>query len=463
MSHSLLRTEWRLLSRDRALGTLLVILIAASAYGIYNGWAMVRSQSTTIAAVQEDARIRMEEALAKHAKMQQPAAGAEQPSRMRSQPLGAMMGPQYAVLPPAPLGIFGTGQTDLSGFYAVVTSRQQNVTPTDEIDNPVHLMAGRFDLTFVLLLLYPLLIMGLLFNLVSGEREQGTLRLIAAQPVRMTRVMWTKLAVRCEVVLAVPALIAFGAVIFADADLVRAMLWLAVALCYGAFWVAVSLLVNAFGRTSAGNAAVLLAVWLLVIVGVPAAQQMVVSANHPPPSEITLVAAMRAAQDDANKRGDELVKELYFEHPELAPVEGEQGMRQFMNRRMAIDKHVQKAVQPVIDAFDRDFAERQALAHRYRFLSPALTVQAALEDVTGTGADRQRDFRRQLSAFQTEWREYAQTLDATAAAAPKFQFQEESVSAVAQRVMPGLLVMLVIAAVLSVVASRRLSRVSRLL
>jgi ABC-2 type transport system permease protein len=471
MSHSLLRTEWRLLTRDRALATLLTILVAASAYGIYNGASMVRFQADTSAALQQDARTRMDEAIAMHAQMQQPAAGGEQPGYMRrAQPLSSMMGTQYAILPPAPLGILGTGQTDLTGFYAGVSARQQNAAPTDEIDNPVHLMAGRFDLTFVLLLLYPLLIMGLLFNLLSGEREQGTLRLIAAQPVRMTKVMWSKLAVRCGVVAAVPAVIAAGAVLLAEAEVARALLWLAIALCYGAFWVAVSLLVNAYGRTSAGNAAVLLAVWLLVIVGVPAAQQMLVSVNHPPPSQITLVAAMRAAQDEANKRGDDLVKELYFEHPELAPVQGEHAARQFYNRRMAIDLHVQKAVQPVLDAFDRDFVERQALAYRYRLLSPALTTQAALEDVTGTGMDRQRDFREQLRAFQDEWRTFAQreqlvslqTQDGQADV-PRFGFQEEPLAEVAARATPGLLVMLMLAAAMAGLASRRLSRVSRLL
>ncbi len=462
MSHSLLRTEWRLLVRDRALGTLLVILVAASGYGIYNGLEMVRFQSATSAAVQEDGRARMEEVVARHEQMQRPAADGETQSPMaRAQPLSSMLGTQYAILPPAPLGMLGTGQTDLSGFYAGVSARQQNAAPTNEIDNPVHLMAGRFDLTFVLLLLYPLLIMGLLFNLVSGEREQGTLRLMAAQPVRMIRVMWSRLAIRFAVVAAVPAAIAACAVLLADAEGARALLWLAIALCYGAFWVAVSLLVNAYGRTSAGNAAVLLAVWLLVIVGVPAAQQMLVSANHPPPSEITLVAAMRAAQDEASKRGDDLVKELYFEHPELAPVSGEQDARRFYNRRMAIDLHVQKAVQPVIDEFDRDFSERQALAHRYRFLSPALTAQAALEDVTGTGMDRQRDFREQVSAFQAQWRTFAQAQDG--AQIPRFEFSEAPLSSVTARVMPGLLVLLALSAILAGVATRRLSKVSRLL
>jgi ABC-2 type transport system permease protein len=306
--------------------------------------------------------------------------------------------------------------------------------------------------------------MGLLFNLVAGEREQGTLRLIAAQPARMTKVMWSKLAVRCAVVAAVPAAIAVGAIGLADAEPGRALLWLATALTYGAFWVAVSLLVNAYGRTSAGNAAVLLAVWLLVIVGVPAAQQMLVSVTHPPPSEITLVAAMRAAQDDASKRGDELVNQLYFEHPELAPVEGEQGARQFYNRRMAIDMHVQKAVQPVLDAFEKDFEERQTLAHRYRFLSPALTAQAALEDVTGTGTDRQRNFRDQVSVFQEKWRAFAQAQEGEGRPGiPRFEFREESLSAISARVFPGLLVMLALAAVLAGVASRRLAKVSRLL
>ena len=44
---------------------------------------------------------------------------------------------------------------------------------------------GRFDLAFVLIYLYPLLILALTYNLLSAEKEQGTLALALSQPVSL--------------------------------------------------------------------------------------------------------------------------------------------------------------------------------------------------------------------------------------------------------------------------------------
>lgn len=83
-----------------------------------------------------------------------------------------------AVLPPAPLPLLATGQSDLSpGHETVVLWRL--ATPADtrsELENPSHLMAGRFDLAFVLVWLYPLFLLALVYDLMAGDQEAGTLR-----------------------------------------------------------------------------------------------------------------------------------------------------------------------------------------------------------------------------------------------------------------------------------------------
>src|SRR5262249_17746989 len=154
----------------------------------------------TIAALEQDTRARRGKALAQHEEILHSAQLSESDvAILRARPLGDTLGTQYAALPPAPLGALATGQTDLYGFYARVSGRELSAEATEEIDNPVHLMSGRFDLTFVILVMYPLFIMGTLFNLVVGEREQGTLRLLAAQPVPTTRVIAVKAALRCAI------------------------------------------------------------------------------------------------------------------------------------------------------------------------------------------------------------------------------------------------------------------------
>ena len=78
---------------------------------------------------------------------------------------------------PAP-GELGAGV--VGGHLGACPSFQQN----GEVESPLNLMVGRFDLTFVVIYLLPLLVLALSFNVLSEEREQGTLALTCCSPCR---------------------------------------------------------------------------------------------------------------------------------------------------------------------------------------------------------------------------------------------------------------------------------------
>ena len=66
-------------------------------------------------------------------------------------------------------------------------------------------MVGRFDLAFVTVYLLPLLVLALSFNVLSEEREQGTLALTLSQPVSARDVVGAKLAFRALLVVGLAA------------------------------------------------------------------------------------------------------------------------------------------------------------------------------------------------------------------------------------------------------------------
>ena len=72
---------------------------------------------------------------------------------------------------------------------------------TTEIENPNRLLAGRFDLAFVIVFLYPLLILTLSYNMLSAEQEQGTLALTLSQPVSLRTLVSGKVLLRALVLL----------------------------------------------------------------------------------------------------------------------------------------------------------------------------------------------------------------------------------------------------------------------
>ena len=71
------------------------------------------------------------------------------------------------------LPLLATGQSDLSpGHETVVLWKLAAPADTrSELENPSHLMAGRFDLAFVLVWLFPLFLLALVYDLMAGDRE----------------------------------------------------------------------------------------------------------------------------------------------------------------------------------------------------------------------------------------------------------------------------------------------------
>jgi ABC-2 type transport system permease protein len=90
--------------------------------------------------------------------------------------------PHVAVNRPDPLGGLTVGKSDLLPYYRVFAGVPQNdLYHSSEIQNPMVLAAGRFDLAFLVTVLLPLLIIAVSYNLLprvpgAGDRAHGRSR-----------------------------------------------------------------------------------------------------------------------------------------------------------------------------------------------------------------------------------------------------------------------------------------------
>jgi ABC-2 type transport system permease protein len=248
----------------------------------------------------------------------------------------------------------------------------------------------------------------------------------------------------------------------------RLALWAAVVLAYGAFWFAFALTVNAIGRGSATNAVSLLAAWLTAVVLVPSLYSALVTARHPSPSRVELTVALRRASNAATERASVLLQKYYQDHPELMPTSGAVDMDDLASRAIAVTQETERSLAPTLAAFDQRLIDQQALADRYRFVSPAIIVHAALADIAGTSLHRYRHYQAQVDRFQDDWRRLftpqvfgkRRLEPADYDAFPTFQYEEESIGDVVRRVVPGVLGLVVLAILAGSFAVQPLGRVS---
>lgn len=472
MFRQLVKHEWRSLTADRGLWIVAALFAALAVYGIANGVAWERFQHEAIDKIAEREAERDVRAKSQLAAIER---GELDPTPWTDPRRAATLGGagHHATLPPGPLTALAVGQSDVAPFRAQVRtwSSERTLWNEYEIENPLNLLAGRFDLAFVLVYLYPLLILALSYNVLSAEREAGTLALVASQPVTVGRVVLGKILFRAAIVvglalaLTIAGVAAGGVDLAADGSATRLLLWLGVTVGYGAFWFSLAVAVNALRLSSATNAVALAACWLVLVVIVPSAVGLAASALHPVPSRAELITSTREAGTNAEKRGSELLAKFYHDHPELAPA-GDASTTDFAKVWYNVQRDVDRQVAPVLERFDRQITAQQTLVDRYRYLSPAILAQEAFSEIAGTGTARHREFRRQVSAFNETWRGYfvprifkGEPMSAAAIDGyPRFQFVEERAVTVATRVawgMTGLLAATLLVAIFGAVGLRR--------
>jgi ABC-2 type transport system permease protein len=448
----IIRYDWKNLSAERTLWLIAALLAAALAYGAQNGarWVQFQQQVLDKVAKEEQERLRrLEHKLAQSA----PSAQAPPPFLDPTQPsaVGRRLGAKYAALPPAPLAPLAVGQTDILPYYVkVTTGPADSFLNNDEIEHPAHLLSGRFDLTFVIVYLYPLLIFALTYNVLSGEKESGVLQMTLSQPVGLRRLLTGKILARFTFVTAFAAGLLALAALWVDLSLpssdwwIRLGLWFLTVILYGAFWFAVSASINALGWNSALCAAALTGLWILLVLVLPALLNLYVRSAHPLPSRVEYVNAMRQATLEASQQGAQLLARYLEDHPELASSPANR--QDFAVISIAMQNHVEEAVQPVLQRFESQLEVQQRITDRLRFLSPALLCYSLLTDFAGAGNHRHRHFVALVRRFHQQWRNWfvprivrgVRFERHDVASLPSFRFIEEAPSAVMGRALPAL-------------------------
>jgi ABC-2 type transport system permease protein len=465
----LLAHEWRMLTRDRAfwiLATLLVVLIAGA---VHSGASWARVQGAAVEAIRQHddrlfARLTAQvRALERRGIPPEgrPLAGmawyllhddAEPPPAPHLDPRrpeatgSEWVAARYAVLPPEPLAALSIGQGDLYPYYTRVTIRTKPaLLNNDEIENPATLLSGRFDLAFVLIFCWPLIALPLIYDLLARERDDQTLMLTLAQPVSIRTVALAKIVTRGGSLVVLTLVAGFVALastgsLQGDGVIVRLALWSSLVMANAALWLGLALLVNAARLRAAASAMTLAGAWLACVLIIPSAVNVSVAAWAPVPTRVELLSEMRKATNAATGDVSRLVAHYYEEHPELAPPDSTPQKNAV--RSVTLQEESERRLQPILDAFDRDVREQQALARRLRVLSPAILLQDAMNELAGTTASRYQRFMSQVDAHHVAWRAFFHPrifAGATLTAAdydrmPRFEYQPESLAAVTARV-----------------------------
>jgi ABC-2 type transport system permease protein len=194
-----------------------------------------------------------------------------------------------------PLNGLSIGQRDVNNSLQFINIRNLEAEKYDaDLYNPVNLLIGNLDFAFVLVFLFPLLIISVNYNLLSEEKEGGTWPLLWVQSRKPVGVLLQKLSIRAIVIYALLALLMVVAIPVLHLPL-NSALAAVTGLCvlYLLFWFGVSFWVVSWKKSSAVNAVSLLTVWVLLTFILPAAVNNYITAKYPVPEALATTVEQR--------------------------------------------------------------------------------------------------------------------------------------------------------------------------
>lgn len=463
MLWAVVRVEWRSTLRERAVWVVLAAFASIVAYACVHGASFLYEERSALETAEREDATRL-------ARLERRARAIEAGATPRAatdprDPLlvGRDLAPRAATLPLGPLAVVSVGQRDVLPAVVSLTVRARvGESSRGAHGSPSARAAGPFDLAFVLVLLLPLVVIALSYDLISGERERGTLALVLSQPVSLATFAFGKTLQRAALVVIVVIALASIAPIVAGArpwsadGPARTAIYLALLVGYVAFWFAVALAVNAYGRSSAGNALTLVGTWLALVVVVPGLSTVALDAVYPPPSRVALVNLAREATSAAEAQA--------------SAIEGDHGTTErpgvdrSARRFIEVQRELEHEVEPVLRQFRDQLAAQQRVVDVLRFASPAIVLSEGLDEIAGSSVRRHQLFGAQVERYHdalqrfffTRIRAGATLRASDYAAMPRFVHREEPSSHWLARVLPSLASLFVVAALLSAAAWARL-------
>lgn len=369
-----------------------------------------------------------------------------------------------AIIPAGPAALISVGVTPLQAQSIQVTLDDPALLESQEnLQHPLQLWAGHFDLVFVLVYLMPLFLIAISFDLTASEQESGNLKLLLVQGGGLLALIKGKVLARLWVlvfILVSLSLMIWGFVTFNQIDFAwtRWCLAMVLSLMYGSIWMSLAAFLNAKRWKPSNIAASLASIWLLAVWVIPGANQQLIQGLLPVPSRMDYIQSYREAAEQVRQESSKLLGKYMEDHPEIAGGTD----NKYAVLQLSKAQAMAKAIRPVVNTYQDQLAQQQKLAAYLQYLSPASVFESILSQLAGSDLNRQQAYRSQVVSFQAQWTAFFLPLIQSNQALepqhfqvhPHFKFQEVRLVNLNSSIIAAFIVLLGLTSILSALSLR---------
>lgn len=318
--------------------------------------------------------------------------------------------PRVAAMHPKPLTFISVGQSDLFTHFVQPKVYGDNFAHNySELSSPIQLLFGSFDISFIIIYILPLIIIAFSYNVLSNEKEYGSLKLLASQPISIYSWLLQKVGLRffwLTLISVIVLLITFSinGLDFSN-NVATLFSLLLLTASYILFWFVIALAINIFIGSSAKNAVSLLGIWVFVILIIPAVISQLANVTYPIPSRTKMLSEIRNIKDETAKKQDKILDNFLRDHPEYAS-KGDKINYSFWHKYIATQKLVEEELKPLLDSYDTQLQSQQKSIKKWQYISPAIIMQQSFNDLAGTSTAHYHSYKKQVINFSNTWRDF---------------------------------------------------------
>lgn len=302
---------------------------------------------------------------------------------------------------------FANGQRDVNPYLISVTmlALEGQLYDTD-ITNPVSMLLGNMDLSFVYIFLFPLVIIAFTYNLISEQRENGVWSLLKSQSNELAKVIWQKFLIRIVAVFAVAFLLLVVAMIYLELP-IDTTLFAVVGIIglYLAFWFAVSIFIISLGKSSSYNASALIAIWVAICIVIPASLNLLLTQKYSVPEALQNVINQREGYHEKWDMPKDVTMKPFFEHyPQLKkyPFPADKSFSWFWYygmQQMGDDQALKSRL-----TVANKLAARQQFTDIAALFFPTIQTQLAVNELAGSDLSTHLGFQQAVRDYHEQIR-----------------------------------------------------------
>ena len=215
-----------------------------------------------------------------------------------------------------PINSLAIGQRDVNPSIQSVTIRGLEAQKYDsELNNPSNLLLGNIDFSFVLVYLFPLLIIAFTYNIVSEEKESGTWKIVATQTNNTFSYIIKLFYIRILSILTFLTIVLLISIFLLNIPLDKSFFtFYIISVLYILFWFGVCFYIVSLQKNSNFNAVILLTVWLFLIIILPAAINTYIVNKYPVPEALELTLKQRNAYHEKWDMDKQTTLNKFYRH-----------------------------------------------------------------------------------------------------------------------------------------------------